>query len=48
MGHAAVEILLRMARDKEKQTPEHRLLGVELIERESCRKQLAEPDAHSG
>jgi DNA-binding LacI/PurR family transcriptional regulator len=36
MGHAAVEILLRMTRDKERQTPEHRLLGVELIERESC------------
>lgn len=42
MGHAAVEILLRLARDKEKQIPEHRLLGVELVERQSCRKLLAE------
>jgi DNA-binding LacI/PurR family transcriptional regulator len=41
MGHAAVEILLRLARDKEKQIPEHRLLGVELIERQSCRRPLA-------
>jgi DNA-binding LacI/PurR family transcriptional regulator len=39
MGEAAVEILLRLARnDKDKQTPEHRLLGVELIERQSCRR----------
>jgi DNA-binding LacI/PurR family transcriptional regulator len=38
MGEAAVEILLRLARDKEKQMPEHRLLGVELIERQSCRR----------
>jgi DNA-binding LacI/PurR family transcriptional regulator len=38
MGEAAVEILLRLARDKGKQTREHRLLGVELIERQSCRK----------
>jgi DNA-binding LacI/PurR family transcriptional regulator len=37
MGHAAIEILLRLERDKRKQTPEHRLLGVELIERQSCR-----------
>jgi LacI family transcriptional regulator len=37
MGRAAVEILLRLARDKAKQMPEHRLLGVELIERQSCR-----------
>ena len=42
MGQAAVEILLRLARDKEKQIPEHRLLGVELVERQSCRKLLAE------
>lgn len=41
MGYAAVEILLRMARDKDKQIPEHRLLGVELIERQSCREPLA-------
>ena len=43
MGAAAVEILLRLARDKGKQTPEHRRLGVELIERESCRQPLAVP-----
>jgi DNA-binding LacI/PurR family transcriptional regulator len=42
IGYAAVEILLRLARDKNKQIPEHRLLGVELIERQSCR----EPPAH--
>ena len=36
MGQAAVEILLRMAREKDKRIPEHRLLGVEMIERESC------------
>lgn len=40
MGQAAVEILLRLARDKDKQIPEHRLLGVELIERQSCRECL--------
>jgi len=38
MGRAAVEILLRLARDKEKPTPEQRILGVELIERQSCRR----------
>jgi LacI family transcriptional regulator len=38
MGHAAIEILLRLARDKNKQVPEHRTLGVELIERQSCRQ----------
>lgn len=38
MGEAAVEILLRLARDKDKQILEHRLLGVELIERQSCRR----------
>src|SRR5258708_6702315 len=38
MGHAAVEILLRLAANKDKQIPEHRLLGVELIERQSCRE----------
>jgi LacI family transcriptional regulator len=35
-GRAAVEILLRLARDKSRQAPEHRLLGVQLIERQSC------------
>lgn len=38
MGHAAVEILMRLARDKTSRTPESRMLGVELIERQSCRK----------
>jgi len=41
MGYAAVEILLRLAREKAKQTPEHRLLGVEIMERQSCREPLA-------
>ena len=36
MGQAAVEILLRMAREKDKRIAEHRLLGVEMIERQSC------------
>jgi len=36
MGQAAVEILLRLARDKTRRTPESRILGVELIERQSC------------
>jgi DNA-binding LacI/PurR family transcriptional regulator len=36
MGAAAVEILLRLARDKQKQIPEHRRLGVDLIECQSC------------
>ncbi len=38
MGQAAVEILLRLARGTESQTPEERRLGVKLIERQSCRK----------
>ncbi|HXB72111.1 MAG TPA: LacI family DNA-binding transcriptional regulator [Candidatus Acidoferrales bacterium] len=41
MGYAAVDILLRLARDRGKQTPEHRLLGVELIERQSCQQPIA-------
>jgi DNA-binding LacI/PurR family transcriptional regulator len=40
MGRAAVETLLRLARNKDKPVREHLLLGVELIERESCRKRL--------
>jgi LacI family transcriptional regulator len=36
MGQAAVEILLRMGRDKTRRTPESRVLGVELVERQSC------------
>ena len=38
IGRAAVEILLRLARDKDRPAPEHRLLGVQLIERQSCRQ----------
>lgn len=38
MGQAAVEILLRMARDKNRRTPESRVLGVELVRRQSCRR----------
>jgi LacI family transcriptional regulator len=37
LGQAAVEILLRMAADKSRPV-ESRVLGVELIERESCRR----------
>lgn len=37
MGQAAVEILLRLASQPEHQTPEHRLFGLRLIERHSCR-----------
>ena len=36
MGQAAVEILLRMAKERDKRIAEHRLLGVEMIERHSC------------
>jgi len=43
MGYAAIEILLRLARDKNWQTPEHRLLGVEMIERQSCREARVQP-----
>jgi DNA-binding LacI/PurR family transcriptional regulator len=43
MGSAAVDILLRLAHDKGKQMPEHRRLGVELIERQSCKQLLADP-----
>ena len=38
MGYAAVEILLRMARDRDRPMLEQRVLRVELIERESCRE----------
>jgi LacI family transcriptional regulator len=40
MGRAAVETLLRLSRNKDKPVHEHLLLGVELIERASCRQQL--------
>ena len=43
MGQAAVEILLRMAREKDKRIHEHRLLGVEMIERQSCGPPLSAP-----
>ena len=36
IGKAAVEILLRLAAKNSEGTPEHRILGVELIERQSC------------
>ena len=38
MGEAAVEILLKMATRASGAAPEHRLLGVELIARHSCRE----------
>src|SRR5882724_8949923 len=41
MGYAAVEILLRMARDKGRRIPENRLLGVEIVERQSCQAPLS-------
>jgi DNA-binding LacI/PurR family transcriptional regulator len=37
MGRAAVEVLLRKAKQGEMATPEHRLLEVRLVKRESCR-----------
>ncbi len=43
MGYAAIEILLRLAHDKNWQIPEHRLLGVEMIERQSCREARVQP-----
>jgi DNA-binding LacI/PurR family transcriptional regulator len=36
IGHTAVELLLQMVGRTGKGAPEHRTLGVELIERESC------------
>ena len=38
IGQAAVEILLRLAGrgEHQAQAPEHRLFGVELVERQSC------------
>jgi len=38
MGRAAVEILLAAADQKKAVLPEHRILGVQLIERQSCAK----------
>ena len=40
MGRVASETLLRLARNQGKPVFEHVLLGVHLIERESCRKRL--------
>ncbi len=40
MGRAAVEILQRLSHDKTRKTPESRVLGVELVERQSCRSRL--------
>jgi len=37
MGKAAMEMLLKMAVHKD-QEPEHRVIGVRLVERQSCRK----------
>lgn len=37
MGQAAVEILLRQIAQRDNWTPEHRLLEVKLVERQSCR-----------
>jgi DNA-binding LacI/PurR family transcriptional regulator len=48
MGQAAVEILLRLARSKDKQTAEHRLLGVELIRRQSCSEPLSGSEPFAG
>src|SRR5229473_3519145 len=45
MGYAAVEILLRMARDKGRRIPENRLLGVEIVERQSCQAPPSAPPA---
>ncbi len=36
MGYAAVEMLMGLAKEKNNRTPESRVLGVELIERQSC------------
>ncbi|MCX6629583.1 MAG: LacI family DNA-binding transcriptional regulator [Candidatus Solibacter sp.] len=41
MGQAAVEILLRLAGRGEHQAPEHRVFGVELVERQSCMERKA-------
>ena len=41
IGEAAVETLLRLAGRGEKKGPEHRLFGVELVERQSCTERKA-------
>ena len=40
MGQAAVETLLRLAGRGEAKNPEHRLFGVELVERQSCMQRV--------
>jgi DNA-binding LacI/PurR family transcriptional regulator len=40
IGKAAVEILLRLAAKHSDPTPEHRVLGVKLIERQSCQRKV--------
>jgi len=37
VGQAAVELLLKLAQQKDAQLPEHLVFGVRLVERESCR-----------
>jgi LacI family transcriptional regulator len=37
MGQAAVEILVKQAKSQSGRVPEHRVLGVRLVERKSCR-----------
>ena len=41
IGQAAVETLLRLAGRGEQKGPEHRLFGVELVERQSCMERKA-------
>ena len=41
IGQAAVEALLRLAGRGEEKDPEHRLFGVELVERQSCMERKA-------
>jgi DNA-binding LacI/PurR family transcriptional regulator len=38
IGKAAVEILLRLAGNGENRVPEHRIFGVHLVERQSCKE----------
>jgi DNA-binding LacI/PurR family transcriptional regulator len=40
IGQAAVEILLRLAGDGENRVPEHRIFGVHLVERQSCKEKV--------
>jgi len=38
MGQAAVEIVLRQSKSPETPVSEHRVFGVRLVERQSCRR----------